>query len=79
MKVYWGKWKAVLLFLGLIAKGVALGDPLPFYWGKAAKAVSAVIWGAFDGAFLWLLTPPKPRQEQEREESEQGYRDDFSA
>jgi hypothetical protein len=57
----WGRAKAALLFFGLICKGMALGEALPFSWGPAAKAVAAVIWPAFDGLFAWLLTPPKPK------------------
>lgn len=59
--IQWGRVKAVLLFLGLCAKGLAASDPLPFWFGVGAKAVAAIIWPAFDGAFMWLLTPPTPR------------------
>jgi hypothetical protein len=58
MRVQWAWIKALLLFLGLLCKGLAISDPLPFAWGVAAKAVAAIVWIAFDGAFMWLLTPP---------------------
>lgn len=58
MKVEWAWLKAVLLFFGLILKGLAVSEPLPFDWGTAVKAVSSILWAAFDGAFLYLLKPP---------------------
>lgn len=63
MKVEWGLLKGVLLFLGLLTKSLATLDPLPFPWGDQVKAISAVIWPAFDGAFMWLLKPPKQKEE----------------
>lgn len=62
MRVEWGLAKAVLLFCGLLAKGLALGPALPFVWGETAKTVSKIVWPAFDGAFMWLLQPPTKRK-----------------
>lgn len=56
--VQWAWVKAVLLFCGLLCKGLAISEPLPFGWGAAAQAVAGIIWPAFDGAFFWLLVPP---------------------
>jgi hypothetical protein len=61
--------KAILLFLGLITKGLAISDPLPFSWGIPAKAVSGIIWPAFDGSLLWLLTPPTLKKETPTDET----------
>ena len=73
--IQWAWQKAALLFLGLIAKGIADRDPLPFGWGVGLKAICGVLWFAFEGAFLWLLTPPsqqpkaEPIQGEEKEET----------
>lgn len=63
MRIEWGWIKAMLLFLGLLCKGLAISDPLPFSWGIAGKAVAGIIWPAFDGAFFWLLKPPTQRND----------------
>lgn len=61
--IEWAWLKACLLFIGLIGKSLAFGEPLPFWWGHAAQAVAGIVWPAFDGAFLWLLRgPTDPRQ-----------------
>jgi hypothetical protein len=65
MKVEWAGWKAGLLFVGLILKGLALQEPLPFEWGVQAKAVAGITWPAFDGSFLWLLKPPTQKEKPE--------------
>lgn len=64
MSVEWPLQKAGLLFVGLLLKGVATAEPLPFAWGATAKAVAGIVWPAFDGAFLWLLRPPTQQAEE---------------
>lgn len=61
-KPEWGNAKAALLFCGLIAKGLAMTEPLPFNGGIQIKAVAQILWVAFDGAFMWLLQPPKQEE-----------------
>jgi hypothetical protein len=68
MKIDWGWPKAVLLFFGLIAKGLSVNEPLPIPAGELIKTVSNVLWIAFDGAFLWLLQPPKQKVDDNSEE-----------
>lgn len=69
-RIQWAWQKAVLLFLGLLCKGLALAEPLPFSWGIAAKAIAGIVWMAFDGAFMWLLTPPaEPVKELQKEDT----------
>lgn len=67
MKVEWGWVKAILVFGGLVCKGLALQEPLSFEWGVMVHEVAGVIWPAFDGAFMWLLRPPS--QEGEKNEN----------
>jgi hypothetical protein len=67
--IQWAWPKAVLLFLGLICKGLATSEPLPFWWGTATKAIAGILWPAIDGAFFWLLTPPKQSSEPEEEDT----------
>jgi len=58
-KVEWAMPKAFLLFGGLIFKGLAFSEqPLPFSWGPGLKAISMIVWPAFDGSLFWLLKPP---------------------
>jgi hypothetical protein len=59
MNVEWGDQKRWLLFWGLVAKGIAFSDELPFQpGGMILKWVANIVWMAFDGAFLYLLKPP---------------------
>lgn len=63
MRIEWAKIKAVLLFFGLLVKGLAFAEPLPFEFGPAIKAGASILWVAIDGAFFWLLKPPSEREE----------------
>jgi hypothetical protein len=56
MKIEWPLWKAFFLFFGLILKGIAVSDSFPY---PDIKLYAGILWIAFDGAFLWLLQPPK--------------------
>lgn len=69
-KIQWAWPKATLLFLGLICKGLASGEPLPFWWGVPAKAIAGILWPAIDGAFFWLLTPPKQTTTEPEEDTD---------
>jgi hypothetical protein len=68
LRVDWAWPKAVLLFVGLLLKGLAMGDPLAIEYGPLIKQISSVVWMAFDGAFLWLLAPPKSNRQARDEE-----------
>lgn len=72
MTVQWGPAKAVLLFLGLICKGLAIAEPLPVPCGDLVKGVAGVVWVAFDGAFMWLLQPPVPRNDLSGDAGQEG-------
>lgn len=63
MVVQWGRAKATLLFFGLVFKGLSM-KPLPIQNGELLQAIAQVVWPAFDGSFLWLLTPPTPKEDQ---------------
>jgi len=64
---HWQWLQALLMFLGLLCKGLAISDPLPIPGGAAVKGFAAVIWVAFDGSFFWLLKSPKEVQSNETE------------
>lgn len=55
---HWTWVKSLLLFFGLLCKSLAFSDPLPIHAGVLLKAISGIVWVAFDGSLLWLLKPP---------------------
>lgn len=71
-EVQHGTRKQWLLFAGLIFKGLAISDPLPVSGGEFLKSVANIIWMAFDGAFLYLLQPPKEEKPFHRFELDEG-------